>query len=306
MPERWKQRRGSLQLTSVTMTRLAPACKHCRTSSATASGFVLAACSGVRSQAMLGLITTTSLRPTKRLMPPRSKSARATSAAGSPPCTTVKCGNCGLTAMRWSRFACSTFDTIGRKLCSLSHTPRPIAPAATPPTRSSCSMASRRVRDGTSSSLRSVSSVMVPLPLIGAPHFQKQLQVLRLRYASPRMADLFVSLLPHRSAICERLDFHQLNARRIVDAQLVRGIGGGSNVAWLTARGFQRRHTRLGAFALDHLPGSVVQGHTVLAHDKRIRIPEVLGVEARPALVHRRHGVANGEAHLVADDGNAI
>jgi len=33
-------------------------------------GLVLAACSGVRSQAMLGLITTTSWRLTKRRMPP--------------------------------------------------------------------------------------------------------------------------------------------------------------------------------------------------------------------------------------------
>src|SRR5215472_10281013 len=54
MPERWKQRRGSLQLTSVTTTRLAPACQHWRTASATSSGLVLAACSGVRSQATFG------------------------------------------------------------------------------------------------------------------------------------------------------------------------------------------------------------------------------------------------------------
>ena len=67
MPERWKQRRGSLQLTSVTITRLAPACQHCRTTSATNSGLVLAACSGVRSHAMFGLSTTTSWRLTNRL-----------------------------------------------------------------------------------------------------------------------------------------------------------------------------------------------------------------------------------------------
>jgi hypothetical protein len=71
------------------MTRLAPACQHWRTTSATTSGLVLAACSGVRSQAMLGLRTTTSWRLTKRWMPPRSCRARCTSARGSPPCTTV-------------------------------------------------------------------------------------------------------------------------------------------------------------------------------------------------------------------------
>src|SRR5437764_10244333 len=50
IPERWKQRLASLQLTSVTRTLFAPDCRHCRTISATTSGFVFAACSGVRSQ----------------------------------------------------------------------------------------------------------------------------------------------------------------------------------------------------------------------------------------------------------------
>ena len=72
------------------MTRLAPACQHWRTTSATTSGLVLAACSGVRSQAMFGLMTTTSWRLTKRPMPPRSSRACWTSARGSPPCTTVR------------------------------------------------------------------------------------------------------------------------------------------------------------------------------------------------------------------------
>ena len=71
------------------MTRFAPACQHWRTTSATSSGLVLAACSGVRSHAMLGLMTTTSWRPMKREMPPRSARARCTSARGSPPLTTL-------------------------------------------------------------------------------------------------------------------------------------------------------------------------------------------------------------------------
>jgi len=47
-----------LQLTSVTMTDPAPAARHIRTMAATTSGFVVAACSGSRSQAMFGLTTT--------------------------------------------------------------------------------------------------------------------------------------------------------------------------------------------------------------------------------------------------------
>ena len=67
MPLRSKQLRGSLQLTSVTTTFFAPASWQSRTSAATSSGLVLAACSGARSQPMFGLITTTSPRETNRV-----------------------------------------------------------------------------------------------------------------------------------------------------------------------------------------------------------------------------------------------
>ena len=75
MPERWKQRSASLQLTSVTITRFAPACQHCFTTSATRSGLVFAACSGVRSHAMFGFSATTSPCAMNRPIPPRSSKA---------------------------------------------------------------------------------------------------------------------------------------------------------------------------------------------------------------------------------------
>ncbi len=75
-----------------------------------------------------------------------------------------------------------------------------------------------------------------------------------------------------------------MNALRIVDAQPVLGIGGGGDVARRTAGGFERRHARLGALALDHLPRGVVDGHAVLAHDQRVGLPEPLGVEAWAAV----------------------
>ncbi len=102
MPLRSKQASASLQLTSVTMTERAPAALHCRTIAATTSGFVVAACSGSRSQAMFGLTTTVSPRDTNRAMPPMSAMARSTSAAGlaASPWATVSSGSSGRSATR--------------------------------------------------------------------------------------------------------------------------------------------------------------------------------------------------------------
>ena len=71
--------------TSVTQILRAPAAATNRTTSATTSGFVLAACSGRRFQPMLGLMTTRSPRWTKRPMPPMASTARRTFCAGSEP-----------------------------------------------------------------------------------------------------------------------------------------------------------------------------------------------------------------------------
>ena len=276
MPERWKQRRGSLQLTSVTMTRLAPACQHWRTTSATTSGLVLAACSGVRSQAMLGLRTTTSWRLTKRSMPPRfcerllDEGARFAALHHGHDAGMRRSRD---DATRWSRRACSAVAGTGRRLCSLSQTAGRAAPAATPPTRSSCSMASRRVmaRGGCS--------------------------CFALR--SGRLRRPWFSDLPGQIST-------QVNALGIVGAQLVRGVGGGGDVARRAAGGFERGHAHFGALALDHLPGSVIEGHAVFADDESVGMPEPLGTEAGTAIVDRRHGVADGEADLLADDGDAV
>jgi hypothetical protein len=83
MPLRLKQRTGSLQLMSVTMTLPAPAATQWRTISATTSGLVFAACSGRRSQPILGLTTTTSPRETKVSIPPRAAITTEVSAAAS-------------------------------------------------------------------------------------------------------------------------------------------------------------------------------------------------------------------------------
>ncbi len=90
------------------------------------------------------------------------------------------------------------------------------------------------------------------------------------------------------------------------DAQTVRRVSGGGDIARRTASGFKRRHAHLGALALNHLPRRVIESHAVFTHDQRVRLPEALGMEARAAVINGSHRVANGEAHLVANRGNAI
>ena len=87
MPERAKHWSAVLTETSVTQIFPAPAAATRRTTSATTSGLVLAACSGRRFQPMLGLMTTRSPRFTKRPMPPTASTARRTLAAASGPRT---------------------------------------------------------------------------------------------------------------------------------------------------------------------------------------------------------------------------
>src|ERR1039457_3824561 len=144
MPLRAKHDRASLMLTSVTIARRAPASRQSRTASATTSGFVLAACSTVRSQAALGLMTTTSPREMKRRMPPSSWIARRTMRAGSSHWTTTISGRARSAGT--SNFK-RTFSAAGAAGCwprPFSHTPSPAAAAPTPPKRSSWIIASRR------------------------------------------------------------------------------------------------------------------------------------------------------------------
>src|ERR1035437_1308775 len=89
------------------------------------------------------------------------------------------------------------------------------------------------------------------------------------------------------------LNLHQMNALRVVDAQAVGLVGGGGDVARRTARGLQRWHACLGTLAFDHLPSGVVDCDAILAHDERVGVPEMLGVEAGPALIDRGDGIAN-------------
>ena len=84
------------------------------------------------------------------------------------------------------------------------------------------------------------------------------------------------------------------------------GIGGGSDIARRTPGSLQGLEADFCAFALDHLPRGVVNCHAVFADDEGVGIPETLGAKAGPAVIDRRHRVANGEAHLLADHRNAI
>eukprot|EP01022_Parablepharisma_sp_SALTPOND_P017779 TRINITY_DN28915_c0_g3_i1.p1 TRINITY_DN28915_c0_g3~~TRINITY_DN28915_c0_g3_i1.p1 ORF type:complete len:896 (-),score=279.40 TRINITY_DN28915_c0_g3_i1:1251-3938(-) len=72
MPESSKQEAGSLMGLSVTVTSLAPALRHKRTSSATSSGLVVAPRAGGLAKATLALITTLFPACTKAPSPPRA------------------------------------------------------------------------------------------------------------------------------------------------------------------------------------------------------------------------------------------
>src|SRR5512147_1017631 len=63
IPLRAKDATAELQELSLTITRLAPACQQRETKVATTSGFVVAACSGLRFHPMFGLTQTTSPLP---------------------------------------------------------------------------------------------------------------------------------------------------------------------------------------------------------------------------------------------------
>ena len=67
----------------MTTTRRAPASNASFTTSATTSGFVFAAWTGIRSHPMFGFTATTSPFETNRFMPPSASMARRTSSAGS-------------------------------------------------------------------------------------------------------------------------------------------------------------------------------------------------------------------------------
>src|SRR5512134_881753 len=70
-------------------TDFAPAARHISATATTTSGCVFAACSGVRSQPMLGLTTTTSPRATNTPIPPSAATAFLAFPPGDPPDATA-------------------------------------------------------------------------------------------------------------------------------------------------------------------------------------------------------------------------
>ena len=140
-------------VTSVTMTEPAPAARQRRTISATTSGLVVAACSGRRSHATLGLMTTVSPRVTKRDMPPISSRARRTSAAGvaAVPWATTISGRSAARRRGGRARTPARAASRGRRLRVARYPPRPSVAALAPPSRRTRSRKARRsaARSGT-------------------------------------------------------------------------------------------------------------------------------------------------------------
>ena len=93
---------------------------------------------------------------------------------------------------------------------------------------------------------------------------------------------------------------------RVVGAQVVGGVGGGGDVSGGTAGGFQSGQPCLSATTVEDLQGGMIDGHTVFADDEGVGQPEVFGVEAGAAIVDGGHGVADGKADFLSNNGDAV
>src|ERR1035437_2668329 len=108
-------------------------------------------------------------------------------------------------------------------------------------------------------------------------------------------------------AMCfSRSNFHEMNAPRIVCAQVVLCIGGGNKECSRTARGLDRWQSHFGALALQYLPPCVICCHRILADDQCVGIPEMLGAIVGATLINRGHRITDGEAKFVAELRNAV
>ena len=136
------ERTGSLTERSATTTRLAPAARQRRTSSATTVGSVLAACSGSRSQPALGLIRTLSPFFTNAAIPPSAETARLTFDAGSAPRAWAPLGADSGLATRQSGMPGAAASTRRR---SWKKTAPPVTAAAATPAETRRAAISRRV-----------------------------------------------------------------------------------------------------------------------------------------------------------------
>src|ERR1035437_6363127 len=97
-----------------------------------------------------------------------------------------------------------------------------------------------------------------------------------------------------------------MNAPRVVCAQVVLCIGGGNKECSRTARGLHRWQSHFSALALQYLPPCVICCHRILADDKCVGIPEMLGAKVGATLINRGHRITDGEAKLVAERRNTI
>src|ERR1700681_2088604 len=80
----------------------------------------------------------------------------------------------------------------------------------------------------------------------------------------------------------------------------------GGDIPRRAACSLERLEANFGALSFEDFPRGLVNGHAVFSDDKCIGLPEVLRPKARTAFVDRRHSVADGEANLLANSGNAI
>jgi len=82
--------------------------------------------------------------------------------------------------------------------------------------------------------------------------------------------------------VAPKSDFNKVDVVGIVEAQLMRRVGGGGDVARRTTRSFERGNADFGALAFDHLPGGGIERDAIFTDDERVGLPEAFGPEAGP------------------------
>ena len=101
-------------------------------------------------------------------------------------------------------------------------------------------------------------------------------------------------------------NLHQADPFRIVGAKLVLAVCGGCDKARWLASSLQGGQADLLTLAIKQLPRNSVERNAVFSDNERIRISDMFGPEAGPALVLGRNRVADCKPDLVANHGNAM
>src|SRR3974390_1970027 len=102
------------------------------------------------------------------------------------------------------------------------------------------------------------------------------------------------------------LNLEQVDARWVVGAEVVIGVGSNGNVFGRAANGGKWLEVFFSALTFDDLPSSVILGNRIGGEYQAVIFPGVLGLVAGPAFVASSQRVGDGDAEFVLDDGAGV